>query len=95
MGRQNAVPLTFDPKLSEAFSAVFFELRYLYRPQVADDVMTGVAVEQVGMNVHGKFGDYRSNRSQDIRLPLCVTNSHDHDAGHHIRAKHRKAFCLK
>ena len=37
-GRQNTVPLKFDPKPSQAaFSAVFFELR-LWRSEVANDV---------------------------------------------------------
>ena len=62
MGKQNTAPLTFDPKLSEAaFSAVFLNFD-LYRPDVTDDVVTGVAVEQVGMDVRGKFCDSRSNK---------------------------------
>ena len=34
------------------------------QPEVAFDVISGVTVEQVGMDVHLKFGDYRSNRSR-------------------------------
>ena len=45
-----------------------------FRPEVASDVISGMNVEQVGMNVHVKFGDFRSNRFRDIRLPHFVTN---------------------
>ena len=44
------------------------------RPEVDSDVISGVDVKQVGLNVHAKFGDFRSNRSRDIRLPHFVTN---------------------
>ena len=65
-----------------------------FRPEAASDVISGVDVEQVGMNVHIKFGESRSNRFRDIRLRQFVTNddNDDNGAGHHIRAKRRKAF---
>ena len=44
------------------------------RPEVAVDVIFSVAVQQVGLGVCVKFGDSRSNRSQDIRLLHFVTN---------------------
>ena len=44
-----------------------------FRPAaVASDVISGVDVEQVGMNARVKFGDSGSNRSRDIRLPPFV-----------------------
>ena len=46
-------------------------------PEVASDVMSGMDVEQVGMNGHVKFGDFRSNRSRDTRLPHFVTDEND------------------
>ena len=49
------------------------------QPESASDVISGADVEQVGMNVLIKFGDFRSNRSRDIRLPHFVTN----DTGAH------------
>ena len=52
-----------------------------FRQEVASDVISGVDVEQVGMNTRVKFGDSRSNRSRDIRLPHFVTNDDDNDAG--------------
>ena len=66
-----------------------------FRPEVGSDVTSGMDVAQGGMNVHLKFGDFRSIRSRDIRLPHFVTKT-PADAGHHIRAKRRlTAFCLK
>ena len=43
-----------------------------FRSEEASDVISGANVEQVGLNVHVKFGDSRSNRSRDIRLPHFV-----------------------
>ena len=60
-----------------------------FRPEVGSDVTSGVDVEQGGMNVHLKFGDFRSNRSRDIRLPHFALTTTAY-AGHHIRA-----ICLK
>ena len=37
------------------------------------DVISDVAVEQVGVDVHVKFYDSRSNRSRDTRLSHFVT----------------------
>ena len=38
-----------------------------------------VAVDPTGVKVFVKFGDSRSNRSRDIRLPHVVTNDVDND----------------
>ena len=43
-------------------------------PEVDSDVISGVAVGYVGVDVHVKFVDSISNRSQDIRLPHSVTD---------------------
>ena len=43
---------------------------FIYRTEVAVDALTGVAVEQVGMDVCGKFCDSRLNGGRLIRL-LC------------------------
>ena len=43
-----------------------------FRPEVASDVMFGVVVERTRMDVTGKFGDSRSNRSRDIRAARFV-----------------------
>ena len=70
-----------------------------FRPEVASGVISGVDVEHVGMNIHVKFGDFRSNCSRDIPLPHFVrtttTTTTPVYVGLRIRAKHRKAFCLK
>ena len=68
-GRQNAAPLKFDKKLLEiAFSPVFFSNFDHCRPQVAEDIIFGVAVEKVGMDVHVKFGDSPLNSGQITQL---------------------------
>ena len=41
--------------------------------------MSGVVVDLTGLKVPIKFGDSRSNRSRDIRLPHFVTNDDDND----------------
>ena len=41
------------------------------------DVISGVVVDPTGIKVPVKFGDSRSNRSRDLRLPLFVTNDND------------------
>ena len=53
--------------MEAAFSAVFFNFEK-YRPEVADDVISGVTVDKVGMNVSVKFGDSVLNSGQIIRL---------------------------
>ena len=45
------------------FSTVF---RYSFQVEVDGDVISSVAVDYVGVGVHVKFGDSRSNGSQDI-----------------------------
>ena len=37
------------------------------RPEIGNDVISGMAVGNVGMDVPIKFGDSRSNRFRDIR----------------------------
>ena len=72
-------------------------LRDNFRLEVSSDVISGMDVEQVGMNVRVKSGDSRSNRARDIRLPHFVTNDDDTDAGRRTicqqakRQKHRQA----
>ena len=43
------------------------------------DVISAVVIDQTGMKVRVKFGDSRSNRSRNIRLPHFVTNDDDND----------------
>ena len=60
------------PKPSEAvFSTVF---RYNFRPKLVTDVISGVAIENVIVDVPVKFGDYRSNGFQDIGGANFVSN---------------------
>ena len=60
------------PKPSEAaFSTVF---PHNFRLEVDNDVISGVAVDSVGMDVPIKFGDSRSNGFRDIRGTDFVSN---------------------
>ena len=64
---------------------------YNFRPEVDDnDVISGVAVDYVGVNVHVQFGDSRSNGWAISRYsregPIsCRTNKHI--KAYHIRHK--------
>ena len=49
------------------------------QPELVSDVISGAVVDPTGVKIRVKFGDSRSNRSRDIRLPDFVTN--DNDAG--------------
>ena len=42
-----------------------------FRQEVSSDVMSGVVVDPMGVKVCVKFGEFRSNRLRDIRLPLA------------------------
>ena len=62
----------FHPKPSQAaFSTVF---PYDFLPEVENDVISGMAVDNVGMYVPIKFGDSRSNGFRDIRGAYFVSN---------------------
>ena len=54
-----------------------------------------MAIDPTSVKVCVKFGDSKSSRSRDIRLPHFVTNDDDNDAGHHIRAKLVRRCCGK
>ena len=53
-GRQNAVPLKFDTKLLEAAFSIVFSNFEKCQPEVADDAISGVAVDKDGMDVRAK-----------------------------------------
>ena len=63
-----AVLQKFHPKLSKQY---FF---YNFRPGVHNDVISGVAEDYVGVDVHVKFGGSRSNGSRDIRCTDFMSN---------------------
>ena len=68
MGQENAAPLQLDPKPHEAgFSAVYSNFE-IFRPEVAGDAISMLAVDYAGMDVYIKFGDSTLNNSQIIRL---------------------------
>ena len=48
-------------------SGIFDRFLYNFRPDVVDDVMSSVAIDNVGVNVCVKFGDSSSNGLCDIR----------------------------
>ena len=47
--------------------SIFDSSFYKVDNDVINDVICGVVVHQIGMDVRAKFGDSRSNRSWDIR----------------------------
>ena len=51
---------------------VFF--RYNFQPEIDSDVMSDVAVDYVGIYIRVKFGDSRSNVSQDTILNYNFRN---------------------
>ena len=63
------------------------------------DVISGVVVEQAGVKVCVKIGDFGSNRCRDIRLPHFVTNNDNEDDAGRLTldngAKRLMAFRLK
>ena len=51
-----------------------------FRPAIYNDVISCVVVNQpMGVKVSVKFGDSRSNRSRDKRLPHFVKNDYNDD----------------
>ena len=66
-----------DPVLNKQRSHVLFygtSTATNYQPEEASDVVSGMAVQYVSVDVCVKYGDSRSNRSRDIRLPHFVTD---------------------
>ena len=67
------------------------------RPGAASDVIFCVDIDQIGVGVCVKRGEYISNRSGDIRLPHFVTDERRTnerttvDAGHDLRKKRHSA----
>ena len=49
---------------------------YSFRPEVDNDVISGMAVANVSMDVPIKFGDSRSNSVRDIRGATFMSNEH-------------------
>ena len=47
---------------------------YNFRPEVDNDVISGIAVDNVGMDVPIKFGDSSSNGFRDIRGADLLSN---------------------
>ena len=69
MGKPTAAPLKFDTKSPSdaAFSAAFSNFDYCW-PEVADDVILGMAVEYVAVDISVKFDDSTLNIGRVIRL---------------------------
>ena len=53
---------------------IFASFPYDFRPEVDNDVISGVAVKYFGVDVGVKFGDSTPNRSRDIRGADFVSN---------------------
>ena len=76
-------------KPSDASFLAFFSNVDNFRPTIYFHIVTSYqVVDPTGIKVHVKFGDSKSHRSRDIRLPHFVTNNSDDndDAG-------RRATC--
>ena len=54
---QNAAPLTFYQKASDAALSAGFSNFDKCRPEVADDVKSGVALDYLSADVRANFGD--------------------------------------
>ena len=52
-----------------------------FRPEVDSDVISGVAIKQLGVNIRVEFGDSKPNRSRDIRVAGFVMDN-DVDCGY-------------
>ena len=57
---------------SAAIGGLLVELNF--RPEVDSDVLSGVTVDCVGMDVRVKFGDSTSNGFRDMRRAVFVSN---------------------
>ena len=64
-----------------------------FQPEVVSDVISGVGVESVGMDVRVKFGDSRSHGFRDIRGAVFVSN--EHAEAYHVRHKCRTGVSPK
>ena len=75
--RQHAAPQKFDEKPQQvAFSVVFSPKFDKRRPEVAGDVISGVAVDQVAIDFHVKCSDSTLNGGPIIRLACQTSFTH-------------------
>ena len=77
-----------DPRINlsrdippEAICGGIFEgfFRGSFRPEAVSDVVSAAVIDPTCVKVPVKFGDSKSNRSRDTRLPHFVTNDYDDD----------------
>ena len=62
------------------------------QPEAASDVIYGMAVQYLGVDVHVKFGYSRSNCSLDIRLPhLAIDGQTNDERTNDVRRSSHKA----
>ena len=70
LGQAKRIATKFRPKIiGGGISTVFC---YSFRPEVVNDVISGVVVDQTGTDASVKIGDSRSNRSRGIRAAHFV-----------------------
>ena len=73
-------------------------MAFFTRLEASRDVISGDAIEHVGLDVHVKFGDPRFNRSRDIRVAQFVMDNDDDDDDTGVSRSLHKAktrFALK
>ena len=80
----------FHPKTLEAALSTVF--RHNIQPEVDSDVISSVVVNSTAMMVRARSG---WTVFEIYSCPKCVVNKTPAYAGHHIAAKHLKAFCRK
>ena len=71
---------------TEASEAVFSTVFFCYncRPEVDNDVISDVAVDNVSMDVRVKFGDSRSNFFRDIGGADLISNERTNKGQHQV-----------
>ena len=88
------------PPIAIGFGIFVRFSRYNFPPEVVNGVISGVAVESVGVDVCVKFDYSRSNISRDTLVADCASNEHTNEGtnmtkAHHIRQKRLKGVSLK
>ena len=65
---------------------------YNFRPEADNDIISGKAVDNAGMDVPTKFDDSRSNGFQDIRGADFVSNERRNNGEAYPNSVKRNAF---
>ena len=69
---------------------VQYLVAFCNRTEGASDVISGAAVDHVGVDVHVKFGDSRSSSSQDIRVADFALNDRTNENDQSLSQRSKK-----